>query len=1027
MGPVALLSACGGFGGLFDGPPAPTLADLDPVELPAARQALPSVSLDEVAQIYRDVLAGPQDAETRLHISHRLADIEMLGAEERLATSAAAEPDFFEAIDAYETLLQENPDYPDRDRLLYQLSKAHALGGDTAESLAVLEQLGDAAPDSPFLAEALFRQAERRFVENDYAAAEALYTDVVGFGDETPYFTRALYMEGWSRFKRDNYRGAVASFTASLDQLLPGDTPVDSLPRAEQELAHDSLRIMAVVFSRQQGADSIAAAYDRLGARHWEHLVYESLGELYLSRERFDDSALAYQAYIERHPDSKRAHRFQVRVIETYEAAGFEQLIVEAKQDYVQAFSVSGHYWQQSDEEAQQTMSVRLREYVPELARYHHALAQGAGKRSQEATEQYASAAHYYRLYLDSFPGDPAEAELGFLLAESLYEAGNYRAAIDAYERVAYDFGDPANAADAAYTAILAYDKLSAADSVGQHELQRMRVESELRFQRTFASDDRAPAVLGHAAGTLLELEDYPGALAAATTLVGLAPTPDQSLLTPAWLVIGHSQVALDDFSGAEQAYQRGLALLPANDERAPATREHLAAAIYRQGEQAVELGDDAVAAGQFQRAAAAAPESGIGVNAQFDAAQALQRAGELTQANTLLQDFRERRPDDALSAGIGATLLANYEQLELWADAANELDRMRASGEVEADASRQALVVAARYYEQAGDPASAIARYRSYAEEWPQPVDEQLEVINRLVELYAAAGNRDEQRHWLQRTMAAHDGAGAAQNDRSRYLAASAAAELADNTFTTFSELRLAQPVERTLPAKKRAMENAIAGYKRCNDYAVDQFITRCTYRLGLVYQQFSAELMSTERPAGLDPLALEQYEIMLEETAYPFEEKAIALHEANALRARKGVYDTWVQDSFVSLAQLLPARYGKREAASVDELNAAAEVSGSRSRKVKAFNDDAIALRREGDFGAAEQAYLSALRETEDDAVTHHNIGILYDLYLGVPNKAIEHYQRYQDIVGGSDPGVAGWIADLDRRYVPVAGEVL
>jgi hypothetical protein len=58
-----------------------------------------------------------------------------------------------------------------------------------------------------------------------------------------------------------------------------------------------------------------------------------------------------------------------------------------------------------------------------------------------------------------------------------------------------------------------------------------------------------------------------------------------------------------------------------------------------------------------------------------------------------------------------------------------------------------------------------------------------------------------------------------------------------------------------------------------------------------------------------------LEQYDILLEEQAFPFEEKAIEIHEANAARAREDVYDEWVQKSFDALARLKPARYAKAE----------------------------------------------------------------------------------------------------------------
>ena len=69
-------------------------------------------------------------------------------------------------------------------------------------------------------------------------------------------------------------------------------------------------------------------------------------------------------------------------------------------------------------------------------------------------------------------------------------------------------------------------------------------------------------------------------------------------------------------------------------------------------------------------------------------------------------------------------------------------------------------------------------------------------------------------------------------------------------------------------------------------------------------------------EKPlCGLDAAALEQYELLLEEQMFPFEEKAIDLYKANADRAPVGVYDEWVQKSFDRLAGLMPARYAKKE----------------------------------------------------------------------------------------------------------------
>ena len=102
---------------------------------------------------------------------------------------------------------------------------------------------------------------------------------------------------------------------------------------------------------------------------------------------------------------------------------------------------------------------------------------------------------------------------------------------------------------------------------------------------------------------------------------------------------------------------------------------------------------------------------------------------------------------------------------------------------------------------------------------------------------------------------------------------------------------------------------------YTDAADYWVAVVRTAATFRLGVVYEQFSAYLLESDRPADLDVEALEQYELLLEEQAFPFEEKAIDLYKANANRAPDGVYDEWVRRSFERLAGLMPARYAKKE----------------------------------------------------------------------------------------------------------------
>ena len=73
-------------------------------------------------------------------------------------------------------------------------------------------------------------------------------------------------------------------------------------------------------------------------------------------------------------------------------------------------------------------------------------------------------------------------------------------------------------------------------------------------------------------------------------------------------------------------------------------------------------------------------------------------------------------------------------------------------------------------------------------------------------------------------------------------------------------------------------------------------------------LYRDFGRALLASERPRELGAEELEQYDLLLEEQAFPFEEKAIAIHERNARRAAEGLYDVWVRKSYAALAPTPP-----------------------------------------------------------------------------------------------------------------------
>jgi hypothetical protein len=159
---------------------------------------------------------------------------------------------------------------------------------------------------------------------------------------------------------------------------------------------------------------------------------------------------------------------------------------------------------------------------------------------------------------------------------------------------------------------------------------------------------------------------------------------------------------------------------------------------------------------------------------------------------------------------------------------------------------------------------------------------------------------------------------AGAERTDRSRFLAAQSALVLTERYFAGFADIELVQPFEESLASKQNSMNAALAAFEALVAYQVGEVTAAATYYIAEIYYEYSRSLMDSERPADLAASALVDYDLALEEEAFPFEEQAIEVHEQNFALISSGLFNQWVQRSLDKLAELMPGRYAKSEISS-------------------------------------------------------------------------------------------------------------
>jgi len=867
---------------------------------------------------YRKFLAlQATDPKLRAEALRRLGDLNLDAGELQRMESELSSIDVHgaEAIKLYTTLLAVYPNYTHNDEVLYQLARAYDTTGQPDQALHTLDLIVQRYPAAPDIDEVQFRRGELLFSARRYPEAQRAYAAVIARGASSPYYVQSLYKGGWSLYKEAMPERSLPVFAQLLDiELLGLDGRVRALTdlrRADRELVEDSLRVMSITFSEDSGAQSIDRFVGHYGARPYDSLLYSRLGDLYVSKQRYQDAAATYLSYVDSNPQSDAAPDLAARAIRAYSKGGFSQLVFQAKRDYAVHYGFDTAYWRTHRRADHPEVVAELETDLRDVATYDHAMAQ----RTHDVRD-YAEAARWYRQYLDSFPAAPDAVELNHRLADALYAAQNYAEAATEYEHTAYDYPHNPQSESAGYAALTAYQKAeSGLSGSALADLKRRAIDSGVKFAQTYPDHPDSAGVLTRADEAVFAAGDLPRAVQIAGILLARNPPADEPKRRIAWTIIGEADYNQGKFAAAEPAFIQARQLVASDPKMSADLTERIAASVYRQGAAKRQAGDGDGAVQDFLRVEQVAPSSTICATALYDASAELIRLQEWGRAVQVLQDFRARFPHHSLATDVDAKLAVAYAGANQPMQAAQQFETIAAEPAQALAVRKEALRRAADLYARANDMPRATAVLEKLIAQYPTPIADAEEERQRLADYAVKDGDLSGRDHWYREIVRADAEAGTQRTPRTHYLAAKAQLALAAEPRDEFRAIRLTLPLVRTLKAKRRAMQGAMAAYRLAAAYGVAEVTTAATYEMAGLYQTLAQDLLASERPRHMTAEELDEYNSLLEDQVFPFEEQAIKVYGLNAARASQGVYDEWVRKSFAALAQLDPARYGKTE----------------------------------------------------------------------------------------------------------------
>jgi len=926
----------------------------------------------------------------------------------------------FSSRGLYKEVLDLYPDRPENEDILYQLARGYMEEGDWDASNALLERIIREFPNGKFAHEAYFRLGEYYFQYGDRLRAIHYYRQVLK-RDDYNFYDKALYKLGWVLFQSREYETAADKFISLLERkgvkLTPeGKEEVRQLQVVERDMVWDTIKTLVLVFDYMGGHSKIADYFKVRGIQSFEPYIYRRLGDIYLGTGRFKEAAEIYEAFVSTNPLHEDTPSFQSKIVEAYTTGNMPDLAYNARVRLIETYREEGLWFNANRRGAQkrareivQVNKALVKNDMLQIARHRYANA-----RSSKKGEDFKEALAWLRRFLSNFPEEADATEVNFLLAEILFEMKDYTRSFIEHEKVAYRYPPSKFSAEAGYGLLLSLEKLAKPSGTLRTEsVYAIKLAGMCRsFAKAFPQDKRSPEALLTGIEIFSQLGNFEEVRSLSQILAENKLSSDRDKYL-AQRFIAESFLKEEEYKKSEEEIRKAIALIPeGNKKDLPLLEKGLAASLYKQAERLKAQGKTTEAAEAFEKVYKSVPHSDITPVALYDAGVLYEQDREWDKAIKTYALLYQKYPGSRYTFDALTRWGEIKERLKDYPVAAQVYEK---AAEIAPDSTLREEISyrAVSMYEIGKDLNGFYTHYKKFWDKFPES--------RRMLELtYKAAGSRESMKDidgakgLYERVVLIHKKSGADATLEESALAARAQLVLSDHRKTLFEGIRLVQPLEENLIKKEALLREALAGYTSAAKYRISDITTEATHKMGEMLEHLKNAIMESERPGELTPEQLEEYDFLLEEQAYPFEEKAITIFEGNVRRTTEaGIYDPWVKRSYERLAGLLPARYQRDEAGK----RFSGDISAVMPDDPDLYNSRGIWRRENGEFKKAEEDYLQSIGIRPDFPDPFLNLGIVYELYLDKPDEALKNYKEYVRL-GGNREDVLVWIDILEKR---------
>lgn len=852
-------------------------------------------------ELYKSLLSSyPENTSDYMaEASFRLAELLFETERERIrmvletkGETTSIFPDFSGAIMAYSRVIEKFPGHPLKEDALYGLAYCYTEQGEPDQAAAGYARLIQDFPQTRYSVEINMRLGEYYFTMEDLNQAITYYSHVIEKGGPE-YVEKALYKLGWCYYNLDRYQEAIDSFFAVLDLNKSGTITVDSL-------VNESMDIIARSYTESGGTPALVRKIRTRPADPYSSMILYKLADLYRERSFFPEAIGTFRTYVEMFPSGENMPETLQHMRETYHIRGDTLASLELSETFRKHIGPGTKWYEKvTTDRREQAISLILNN-LETAAKRRRARSQAAGQETElnRALEDLT-------IY-EEIAGESSPCGINHLKGIILTELDRYPDAVLVLNDLAVGDRCSELAENAALVSmdyqIKAYERTGTVDLVLFEDTVNILLDQSPKNPVT----PRAILALGE---ITLNTEDLPRARTHFSHLIRRYSSAPES--GRARLLIARTFFKEAEYRQAAAWFRESWRKTRDDKISEEARRLHVYS-LFKYAEELSGNNKTTEAAERFEAIHRQFPDSDVAQVSLYNAGKLYRTIGLERKATALFETLATTYTDSEFASEALQMSILILEALGDPIRAAE--DSMVLAARSRGEERAASLLKAAQLYTAGSEPGRAASARSIYIDEFTDPVEELSRQLFLLGNDLETVGDWDGALAAYTRNVALQKKS--EDNQVLTTFAARSQQRIAERSFSIYSDYHIAPPIDATVVRKREMLQIVIRDFVAAGNYRTAEVITASNYFIGRALELFKEDILSSPKPEGLSSAELEEYELQLQEMAFPFEIKALEAYRVNIQRSVKlELLDPWIERTFERMADLAPWSYQRNE----------------------------------------------------------------------------------------------------------------